>query len=29
MKSKNEKVQNFLDELMMVDGETHSSLIAI
>jgi len=29
MKSKNEKVKIFLDELMIVDGKKHSSLIAI
>jgi len=27
MKSKNEKVQNFLDEIMMIDAEKHNSLI--
>ena len=27
MKSKNEKVQNFLDDIMMTDAEKHNSLI--
>lgn len=29
IKSKNEEVQNFLDEIMMIDGEKYNSLVEI